>query len=35
MQHVRCKKCGKGISKVQRDSHKGMCGSCWITSQAI
>jgi NMD protein affecting ribosome stability and mRNA decay len=30
MQSVRCKQCGTPISKVQRDSHRGMCGSCWI-----
>ena len=30
MQHVYCKSCGVGISKVQRDSHDGMCGQCWV-----
>lgn len=31
MQHVKCKICGKGISKTQRDSHRGLCGECWVT----
>lgn len=30
MNHVRCTKCNTPISKIQRDSHKGMCGICWI-----
>ena len=30
MQHVRCKKCKAGISKVQSQSHNGFCGECYV-----
>lgn len=30
MNAVRCKKCKQPISKIQRDSHNGLCGSCWL-----
>lgn len=30
MKHVVCKICGVAISKVQRDSHSGMCGECYM-----
>jgi len=35
MKHVRCKKCKTGISKIQRDSHQGFCGECYINVNKI
>jgi len=31
MKHVRCIKCNIPISKIQRDSHSNMCGSCFLS----
>ena len=35
MQHVKCEKCSTGISRLQKDSHNGLCGECYLSSNKI